>query len=178
MCLSFVSKTSRFITVYIIINSRFKILQIKVLKILVRSKRHLKNSWVNKTPFFFFLQLQRLLRYILSWSKSSFRFFSITFYRKTQTKFWVNPIFCGLPWWLRWKRICLQYGRPGFDPWFWKIPWRRDWLPTPVFWPEEFHGQRRLANYSPWGHKESDTTERLSLSYFLSIFCKNLLQKS
>ena len=37
-------------------------------------------------------------------------------------------------------------------------------LPTPVFWPGEFHGQRSLAGYSPWGHKESDMTERLSLS--------------
>ena len=36
----------------------------------------------------------------------------------------------------------------------WKIPWRRERLPTPVFWPREFH---RL--YSPWGHKESDMTE-------------------
>jgi len=37
-------------------------------------------------------------------------------------------------------------------------------LPTPVFLPGEFHGQRRLADYSPWGHRESDTTERLSVS--------------
>ena len=44
-----------------------------------------------------------------------------------------------------------------------KIPWRKEWLPTPVFWPEEFHGQRNLAGYSPWGCKESDTTEQLSL---------------
>ena len=49
--------------------------------------------------------------------------------------------------------------RPGFDPWVGKIPWRREWLPTPVFWPGEFH-----ELYSPWGHKESDTTEQLSLS--------------
>ena len=49
--------------------------------------------------------------------------------------------------------------RPGFDPWVGKIPWRRERLPTPVFWPGEFH---RL--YSPWGRKELDTTERLSLS--------------
>ena len=34
----------------------------------------------------------------------------------------------------------LQCGRPGFDPWVGKIPWRRDGLPTPVFWPGEFHG--------------------------------------
>ena len=40
-----------------------------------------------------------------------------------------------------------------------KIPWRRERLPPPVFWPGEFHGL-----YSPWGRKESDTTEQLSLS--------------
>ena len=38
-----------------------------------------------------------------------------------------------------------------------KIPWRRDRLPIPVFWPGEFHGL-----YSPWGHKESNMTEWLS----------------
>ena len=60
------------------------------------------------------------------------------------------------------KRIHLQCRRPGFDPWVRKIPWRRERLPTPVFWPGEFHGL-----YSPWGHKESDTTERLALSLAL-----------
>ena len=45
--------------------------------------------------------------------------------------------------------------------WVRKIPWRRERLPTPVFWPGEFH---RL--YNLWGHKESDSTERLSLSLF------------
>ena len=44
-------------------------------------------------------------------------------------------------------------------PWVEKIPWRREWLPTPLFLPEEFHGQRSLAGYSPWGPKELDTTE-------------------
>ena len=53
----------------------------------------------------------------------------------------------------------MQCRRPGFDPWVRKIPWRREWLPTPVFWPGEFHGQRRLAGYSPWGHKGSDMAE-------------------
>ena len=38
---------------------------------------------------------------------------------------------------------------PGFDPWVGKIPWRRERLPTPVFLPEESHGQRSLAGYSP-----------------------------
>ena len=41
-----------------------------------------------------------------------------------------------------------------------KIPWRRERLPTPVFWPGEFHGL-----YSPWGCKELDTTEWLSLTH-------------
>ena len=43
-----------------------------------------------------------------------------------------------------------------------KIPWRRKWLPTPVFLPGEFHGQRSLAGYSPWDCKESHMTELLS----------------
>ena len=35
-----------------------------------------------------------------------------------------------------------------------RFPWRRKWLPTPVFLPWEFHGQRSLVGCSPWGHKE------------------------
>ena len=45
-------------------------------------------------------------------------------------------------------------------------PWRRKCQPTPVFLPGESHGWRSLVDYSPWGHKESDMTERLSLSLF------------
>ena len=52
--------------------------------------------------------------------------------------------------------------RLGFDPWVGKIPWRRGWQPTPGFLPGESHGQRSLVGYSPWGHKEWDTTEQLS----------------
>jgi len=51
-------------------------------------------------------------------------------------------------------RKSLQCGRPGFNPWFGKIPWRRERLPTPVFCPGEFHGL-----YRTWGCKELDTTE-------------------
>ena len=40
-----------------------------------------------------------------------------------------------------------------------------EWLPTPVFLPGESHGQRSLVGYSPWGPKESDTTERLTLLF-------------
>ena len=52
--------------------------------------------------------------------------------------------------------------RSEFDPWVGKIPWRREWQPTLVFLPGEFHEERRLVGYSPWGHKESDITERLT----------------
>ena len=68
----------------------------------------------------------------------------------------------GLSWWLRQQRIHLQCGRPGFDPWIEKIPWRRAWQPTPVFLPENPSGQRSLAGCSSWGRKELHTTERLS----------------
>ena len=47
-----------------------------------------------------------------------------------------------LSWWLRWYRIQLQCGRPGFDPWVGKIPWRRAWQPTPVFLPGESHDRQ------------------------------------
>ena len=50
----------------------------------------------------------------------------------------------------------------GFNPWVRKIPWRREWQLTPVFLPGEFHGQRSLEGYSPWGCKELDTTKRLT----------------
>ena len=61
-----------------------------------------------------------------------------------------------------------------------RFPWRRERLPTPVFWPGEFRGL-----YTPWGHKESDTTERLSLPweliipaplYFYKLFNINVLK--
>ena len=59
----------------------------------------------------------------------------------------------------------MQCRRPGFDPWVGKISWRRERLPTPILWPGEFHGL-----YSPWGRKESDATDRLSLSFSVSLF--------
>ena len=55
-----------------------------------------------------------------------------------------------------------------FDPWVGKIPWRREWLPTPIFWPGELHGL-----YSLWDHKESNTAEWLSLS--LQFICLIML---
>ena len=65
------------------------------------------------------------------------------------------------------KLFLLQCGRPGFNPWVGKISWRRKWQPTPVFLPGKSHGQRNLVGYSPWGRKESDTTERVCSLYSL-----------
>ena len=53
-----------------------------------------------------------------------------------------------------------QCRRPGFDPWVGKPPWRREWLPIPVFLPGESHGQKSLVGYSSRGRKESDMTEQ------------------
>ena len=45
-----------------------------------------------------------------------------------------------------------------------KMPWRRAWQPTPVFLPAEFHEQKNVTSYSPWGGKELDMTEGLTLT--------------
>ena len=65
-------------------------------------------------------------------------------------------------WWLTWLRILLKCERTGFHPWVGKIPWRRERLPTLVFWPGEFQGL-----YSLWGRNKLDMTEQLSLSHFM-----------
>ena len=65
-------------------------------------------------------------------------------------------------------RIGLQCRRPGFNCQVVKIPWRRERLSTPVFWPGDFHGP-----YRPWGCKELDTTERISLSLSFKHFLKS-----
>ena len=47
---------------------------------------------------------------------------------------------------------------------------RRTWQPTPVLLPGKSHGRRGPVGYSPWGHEESDTTERLHFHFSLSLF--------
>ena len=64
----------------------------------------------------------------------------------------------------------MKCGRPRFDPWVRKIPWRRKWQATLVFLCGESHGQKSLAGYSPRGRKESDMTERLHFTFTL---CNN-----
>ena len=68
--------------------------------------------------------------------------------------------------------------RRSLDPWVRKIPWRRKWQPTPVFLPGKSYGQRSLAGYSPWGHKEyvmTEVTEHIALwASLLAQLVKNL----
>ena len=76
--------------------------------------------------------------------------------KQTTKKKWGNRASVGLPWWLSGKESicqCRRHKRCGFDPWVWKIPWRRKWQPTPVFLPGKCHGQRSLEGYSPWGSR-------------------------
>jgi len=72
---------------------------------------------------------------------------------------WWRLQFKRLPWWLQGKESVCQCRRCGFDPWVKKIPWRRKWQPTPVFFNGKSNGQRSLQGYSPWGPKESNMTE-------------------
>ena len=58
------------------------------------------------------------------------------------------------------KESTCDVGDPDLISYVEKIPWRREWQPTPVFLPGKFHGQRSLVSYRPWGCKESDTTEQ------------------
>ena len=78
-------------------------------------------------------------------------------------------IIAGLPWWCSGKEFACQCRRLGFDPWVEKIPWRRKRQPTPGFLPGEFCRQRNLVGYSPQGHKQSGTTELLSLHTHTSV---------
>ena len=66
------------------------------------------------------------------------------------------------------KASAYNAGDLGLIPGLGRFPWRRKWYPTPVLLLGESHGWRSLVGYSPWGRKESDTTERLQ--FFLSFF--------
>ena len=84
----------------------------------------------------------------------AFSFFLILFY--------LHYGLFGIPRWLRGKESACQYRRHGFSLWVRKIPWRRQWQPTPVFSAGKSCGQRTRVGYSPWDHRESNTTEGLS----------------
>jgi len=57
------------------------------------------------------------------------------------------------------KESACNVGDQGSVPGLGSFPWRREWQPTPIFLPGESHGRRSLADCSPWGCKESYTTE-------------------
>ena len=77
------------------------------------------------------------------------------------------PVFLGFACGSAGKESACKCGRPGFNPWVGKIPWRRKRLPTPVFWPGEFRGL-----YRSWGHKELDMTASFTLlCSSVSKFC-------
>ena len=60
---------------------------------------------------------------------------------------------------------CRRHKRHRFNPWVGKIPWWQAWQPAMVLFPGESLGQRRLADYCPWGHKESDTTTNTTIPH-------------
>ena len=59
------------------------------------------------------------------------------------------------------KASVYNAGDQGLSPGLGRISWRRKWQSTPVLLPGKSHEQKSLVGYSPWGRKESDTTERL-----------------
>ena len=71
------------------------------------------------------------------------------------------------------KEFAMQ--KTWVQSWVGKIPWRREWLPTPVFRLGEFQEQRSLVVYSPWDCKVLNTTEQLTLSLSLNTFLFNYL---
>ena len=87
----------------------------------------------------------------LSWIIGLLRFFRF-FWGQTDDLHFLRKL-SGLPWWLRWYRIHLQCGRPGFNPWVGKIPWRKDSLPTPVFldFPCGWAGKNSTCNAGDLG---------------------------
>ena len=71
------------------------------------------------------------------------------------------------PRWLHAKESTCQCRKHGFNSWVSKIPSGRKWQPMPVFLSGKPRGQRSLAGYSPWGHKELQTTEWLNNNRYI-----------
>ena len=81
----------------------------------------------------------------------------------------------GLPKWYSGKESTCRFKRckrHRFDAWVRKIHWRRKQQCTPAFFPGKSHGQWSLVGYSPWGLKESDTTEHTHMCYILWTLCQ------
>ena len=127
-------------------------------------------SLMTKTVEYVFICLLSLC--ISSLEKSLFQFFAYLSFCRGPIGLWPllwplitikNP---GFPGGSEGKKSACDAGDQGsFNPWVGKIRWRSKWLPTPVFLPGEFHGQRSLVGYSRWGCKESDTSKKLRFRY-------------
>jgi len=72
-----------------------------------------------------FCEIKRLLRRKVMTNRSILK--------EINPEYSLEVLMLKLPWWLRWQRILLHCGRPGFNPWIGKIPWGRERLPTLVF---------------------------------------------
>ena len=93
---------------------------------------------------------------IFAWEKDALRYGACEeLIKKPGQPLWINKLFYSKSRSLRVSLLAqmlkniLQWRRPGFGRWVRKSPWRREWQPTPVFWPGKFHGQRSLVDYSP-----------------------------
>ena len=77
--------------------------------------------------------------------------------------------------WLIGKESTWEGRRCCLNPWVRRIPWKRTWQSTPVFLPEKVHGPKNLVDYSPWGHKESDTTETVHKHRSMRVFAGSIM---
>ena len=82
-----------------------------------------------------------------SFSSSQYSIISLRYYNNCRNS--IQSI--RLSQWLSGEESAYQCRICAFDPWSWKIPWRRKWQPTPVFLSANPHGQCSLVDYSPWG---------------------------
>ena len=74
---------------------------------------------------------------------------------------------------VQWYRIHLSMQEMQLQSLGWEDALGRKWKPSPVSLLRESHGQRSLADYSPWGHKESDMTEHLSTHTYIVMYLLN-----
>ena len=128
----------------VLVNPGYDCLQGFALGAHIPAHSHALLTW---TPVFTSLCCEPVWKFILSFCHQTFAYLLLC---------------TGLPWRFRVKESASSAGAPRSFLGR-KIPWRREWLLTPVFLPGELLGQRSLVGYSPWGCKEMDMAEQLSL---------------
>ena len=126
---------------------------------------------ISQSNIFFFIQLRTIGKWlyafvsifltILSVSDSDINVIKTYCTVKAISLIITSDLKQGLPWWLRQQRILLQYRRLGFNPCIRKIPQEKGTATSSSVLAGVSQEQRSRASYSPWGHKELDTTEQL-----------------